>query len=58
MIFLLKLTGLLLLLCACAAAGFFEAYKLRMRVEFLESFLRFVTACQAEIQCCAIPVRG
>ncbi len=28
-----------------------------MRVEFLESFLRFVTACQAEIQCCAIPVR-
>lgn len=37
--------------------GFLEAYKLRLRVEYLEHFLQFILAVQTEIQFSAFPVR-
>ena len=54
---MIKLAGILLLLITSATVGFIESYKLSLRVEQLERFLRFVTTVQSEIQFSSIPVR-
>lgn len=48
---------MVLLILTSSSVGFLEAYKLRLRVEYLEHFLQFILAVQAEIQFSAFPVR-
>lgn len=47
---MLKLTGAVLLILAGTLAGYAESHKLALRVEKLESFLRFLEAAQTEIR--------
>ena len=56
MICLLKLTGSLLLIFAGTLLGFTESRKLTVRVESLESFLRFLSAAKTEVRYSAVPV--
>lgn len=51
------MVGILLLVLTSSSVGFLEAYKLRLRVEYLERFLQFIRAVQTEIQFSAFPVR-
>ncbi|QNK41261.1 stage III sporulation protein AB [Caproicibacter fermentans] len=53
---MLKLLGALLLIMAGTLWGFMESRKLSVRVESLESFLRFLSAAKTEVRYSAVPV--
>lgn len=53
---MLKLAGAVLLIAAGFLAGFLESYKLAVRVERLEAFLRFLSAAKTEVRYSAMPV--
>ena len=54
---MVKLVGSIVLVSMTTLLGYMESYKLRMRVETLESFLKVIRLMETEMRFHALPLR-